>query len=676
MLGALPVSAQNEVPLAAASPGRLEVAGVEIAGLGAFPDLMERLGCERTGQPAEGQILPHVGEDALCREPRRLPLHPGVEYSIERLQLTEREISRGLAERGHPFSLIEFAGELRGDPPVAEVRLVVTPGRSAIFGLARIDAESPVREAEARRWLPFRPGDPFDVHELEHAAERLLAIPVVEQVTVRVTPDPQSDSLVATTFLLGTGRVQGVGLEGAFSSQQCLEGRLSLWNRHLFGGPRTLLLGVGGANLLTRQLRRFPCTGVGEAEFEDPDYLVQAELREPVRPGTWLTLGAEVSRLSAQQAYIRRGFQLRLGLTRELQRGLSAGLNVAPERRDNPVGAPVLCGVYGICDGEPLQNLLRARTHLPLEATLAWLPPRFDGVATPAPDAPLWLVPFARPWRASLRGSLVASPGEPFSEVSYGGGVIEASAARILSPRVELATRTRLGWVFDGGRPVPPQVRFYGGGILGVRGVQPNRLGPKILTIATDSVPLLGCPVAPGACEGIVVTEDLVRVRPTGGNALVEVSAESRVWATRWLQVALFTDLGYLRSGAAPGAPLIDRSEAVITPGLGVMIVSPFGPIRVDVAYNPTPTRTFPLLTRHTAEAEQMFLGNVVFDPFTFDSPTARREFRRRLQFQLSMAPPSEERPLGNCCSTSGYYPGLRGLPASVRGRGRKILSN
>jgi hypothetical protein len=567
-----------------------------------------------------------------------LPLRPGAGYSLPRLQSTLRLITRRFAEAGYPFAAVTVGGQVFEQEGVADLRIEVRPGPQAVFGPVNIQAETPVREAEVLERLAFRPGEPFRVETLEYSAERLARIPVVEQVSVHAVPAPVGDSLLATTFILGTGRTRGMGLEGSFSSSRCLEGRVGMWNRHLFGEPRTLSLSVGGANLLAEPLRRFPCTGAGEGEFADPDYFVRSELREPVAPATWLILDAEFSRLSAPQAFIRRGVQLRAGVMHVFARGLEGVAAIAPERRDNPAGSPIHCGVFGVCDGIGLAELRGFRTHVPLEATITWRTPLIEGIPGATPASPLWMQPAPRRVRASLRSTLVAAGG---GDHTYAGGILEGSTVRILGDRVELAGRIRAGGIAAGDDPLPLQVRLYGGGVLGVRGVEPNRLGPKILTIPRDSVELLGCPPVHLGCDGVAVDPRAVRVRPTGGNALLETSAEVRLAAARWLQLAIFLDFGMLGSGAAVDAPArVAASESILSPGVGALLVTPLGPIRVDFAFDPTPGRLYPLLTTAEDGEGQTFLGQVGFDPFTFDAPSRSREFRRRIQIQLSMGQP------------------------------------
>jgi hypothetical protein len=352
-------------------------------------------------------------------------------------------------------------------------------------------------------------------------------------------------------------------------------------------------------------------------------------------PGSPLIVGGELSRLSAPHAYIREGVQARIGISREFARGLEGLLAVAPERRRHPAGAPLYCGVYGVCDPAGLAELTGHRPHLPLEAMLTWAPARIDGIVGATPASPLWMQPAPRAWRLLLRSSVLAGAGRDFR---YGSGSVEGAAARLLSARLEFAGRARGGLVAGGRDALPLQVRLYGGGLTGVRGVEPNRLGPKILTLTAAEVEALGCRVLPGGCEGVTVDPGQVVVRPTGGTALGELTAEARYWVIRWLQIATFVDYGAMRAGAARDAPIgISPSETILAPGVGMLVLSPLGSVRIDLGYDPSPPRRYPLLTRREGGEERIHLGSAHYDPYTFDDPPGVRELRWRIRFHLSM---------------------------------------
>jgi hypothetical protein len=105
--------------------------------------------------------------------------------------------------------------------------------------------------------------------------------------------------------------------------------------------------------------------------------------------------------------------------------------------------------------------------------------------------------------------------------------------------------------------------------------------------------------------------------RPIGGNAGFEATLELRKLLTpRWGLVA-FLDVGQVWEG-------LSSIEAPIwTPGAGIRFLSPVGPLRFDIGYNPSGATDLPVVVQ-LEDGELLELDSpVLFDPFTFDDPTA-----------------------------------------------------
>ena len=561
-----------------------------------------------------------------------LPLRVGEPYSLAALEASQRVLARAAAEQGYAFARVEVGGELSADTTEARVVLELVPGRPAVFGPTFVRAGAPLRERDVRRRLAYRPGEPFRPAALERTAERLYDLPIVQSARILPRPGPGgADSVVTVDAVVEAGRATAYGLDAVVSGSSCVGGTLNLASRYFLGAPREVSISAGGSNLFARQLRRFPCTGAGEDEFTDPDYFVRAELREPAGTEGRLLLDAAFERQSAARAYVRRGARGRIGYARLLGHGVDALLAFAPERSDNEAAGPFFCGLRGACGGGALATLTGTRTLAPLEAGVGWrsrgpqrLPPG------PRPGAAAGLR-----WSSNARVSLAGAGALTGSDLAFGRMLADASVTRFLGVRADVMVRMRAGALLGGGE-LPPHLRFYGGGPAGVRGVAANLLGARLLVVREEDVDEIGCALVAGACEGLTVDPDRVFVRGAGGDALVEATVEGRVWASRVVQLAAFVDLGAVRSGGVAGSPLGPRTEALVTPGIGIGVVTPVAPVRLDVAYNSSPVRRYPLLARHPAGEGYVPLGSVVYDPFAGEG-WAR--FRRRLQLQFSVMP-------------------------------------
>lgn len=552
-----------------------------------------------------------------------LPVRPGDVYALPRIQAAQRLVARRFGERGHAFVRVD-APPQPVEGGAADVVLEVTPGPVAVFGPTNVTAERPLESDDVRRRLPWRAGQRFSPALLEHAAERLYDLPIVDSVDVRPGAVTWSDSVVETSIAAGTGRAGRYELRGVVGSSRCVGAEGFVTHAHAFGAPRVLTLSASASNLLASEL----CGRDETGEFREPAFTVRAALAQPVGRASWLLLEGALLRETAPGAYVRRGWQARVGAARELARGVDATLAFAPERGDATAASAFLCALHGECGTAAARE--DAYLLAPVEAGLDWAPPNARAALGPPSPGPAWLAPDRPRWVPSLSLAVSAAGAPTGSDYAFARAVLEGSATRLVGTRVQIGARARLGAV-AGDERLPPQLRLFGGGPRGVRGVPANLLGPRML-IARDTVDVL--------CDDTAICAPLGRqdvfVRGVGGDLLMEASVEARLWATRGVQLAAFVDAGAVRARGDAASALGTRTESIITPGVGVLALTPAGPIRVDLAYNPSPARTYPLLARNP-DGSYRLLGTALYDPFTYDDPDAWTEFRRRLQLQLSI---------------------------------------
>jgi outer membrane translocation and assembly module TamA len=593
------------------------------------------------GEPIRLRSLEIVGLERVP-EPMRvppLPLRPGDVYSLPRLEAAQQQLVRPLAELGYAFAEVAATGELSPDGRFADVVLEVVPGPRAVFGPTQVLPEPPVSAAVVQRRLAYQPGERFTPAAMERTTERLHRLSIIQRVHLDVLRADPVDSVVIPVIGIASHNVQGLWFGGGISSTTCLEGALGWGHRYLFGGPRLLTLNVGGGNLFASPLRRFPCTGVGEDEFEAVDYRLGATLREPLGPDTWLLLGGQVSRETAPRAFVERGIAAQLGLLHVFARHVEAGASYLPHRSSNPAGAVLLCGVFDACDEAAIEELTRSRTLAPLELSFGWVPP--EARIAPQPPPPFAGLDPRPPWviTGSLGGAAAGSWSG--SEFRYGRILADAAVRRRLGRPYELAARVAAGALFAADEALPPQTRFYGGGPRGVRAVGGFLLGPQLITLTPEQALELGCDPQIGGCTAVPVDPRVARVRPTGGERIIEANLEGRVWISRFFQLTAFVDYGLVHNGAPAQTPAaMTPSESLLAPGIGVLALSPFGPVRLDLAYNPSAPRRRPLLVSDPLGPGYLPVGDALHDPFAFDQPGRFRETIRRLQFQLSLGQP------------------------------------
>ncbi len=236
----------------------------------------------------------------------------------------------------------------------------------------------------------------------------------------------------------------------------------------------------------------------------------------------------------------------------------------------------------------------------------------------------------------TLEGRLASTAIGSDPNIEFAKGIAELASYHPVGRRSVFAWRVRWGSIR---RPdfiiaqqdiglVPPEERFYGGGASSVRGFRQNELGPLVYVREIDS--LFG---RPG--DQVVVDTADIRPSPTGGNRILLGNVEYRFPMTQSgrLGGVLFVDAGRVR-----GTSDADDPGLRITPGAGVRVFTPLGPLRLDMAYNTYRPETV-LLSRTCAfRPEELTCTDLEaeLDEFTATRTGLLRNFR--VNFSIGQA--------------------------------------
>jgi outer membrane protein insertion porin family len=135
---------------------------------------------------------------------------------------------------------------------------------------------------------------------------------------------------------------------------------------------------------------------------------------------------------------------------------------------------------------------------------------------------------------------------------------------------------------------IPLQERLYAGGPNSVRGFRQNEMGPAIYIPRDFSITTI-----PGddTLQYWRANPDSVgdRTVPTGGDNVIVANAEIRLRSPAYpelVQYALFVDAGQVWNRGRAGTG-VNFADIRVTPGVGLRVFTPVGPLRVDVGYNP-----------------------------------------------------------------------------------------
>jgi outer membrane protein assembly factor BamA len=538
---------------------------------------------------------------------RRLPLQPGEMFDLDEFTLSADNVLRELQNRGHAYAdvLRNYDADTLTDRAVATITAI--PGPVVRVDSIIVTGADELGRRTAIRQLGFRTGDVLHLPTLADAQRNLYNLELVQIASVGLAPDSlqrsPNDSTTATVLVaiaesdehqaearIGYGTVECLRIEGD-------------WRDRSFSGAGRRLSIDGSVSKIGVAGRSKSGLGGNACSAAEPDpveidtiparldYRIAAEFVQPffLRASNQLVANLYAERQS-QPNFARDAIGGRVAVTHRLAPRTTVVGSVDIEK-GSTIAAPVLfCTTFLICTPEDFTratgsrfrntlgvNFLQDHTDHPLDPTRGHV--LRTGVA--------WAAPFLS------------------SDVTFVRWTGEGSVARVVRPSWVLAGSIRLGNFFQSAslNPeradddfLPPEERFYAGGANSVRGFERNRLGPLVYFARRSVVDSLGV-VQPAEIDSIrdlgngvkdttyAVCDDCVDVVPTGGTSVAVVNAELRFPSPvfrRQLRLAAFIDAGSVSTGN-----LWDSQNWRITPGVGLRIITPVGPARVDMAYNP-----------------------------------------------------------------------------------------
>ena len=315
------------------------------------------------------------------------------------------------------------------------------------------------------------------------------------------------------------------------------------------------------------------------------NYYAGATLRRPTLFGThWVpAYSAYTERSGEYQAYLRTTY---LGgeasATRELGRGLPFRGAYTMEYGKTIAQPAILCALFNRCTHGEQDDVQATRRLAVASASLQWI--RSDDPVEPTSGFVLG---------GEIRGSskyFLSDPSVEFLKVTA-----EASWFRQFTRNAVFATRLR-GGAISLAKLLPPQERLYAGGPNSVRGFQQNELGPIVYLILDTTqfvrTPLTDSTVTYVANERAAAT----RRSPGGGNSLLVFQNELRIrdpFFPELLQYVPFVDAGQVWT-REPGTKQLNIQRVEVTPGLGLRVSTPVGPIQLNAGYNPGKPRPGP----------------------------------------------------------------------------------
>jgi outer membrane protein insertion porin family/translocation and assembly module TamA len=472
----------------------------------------------------------------------------------------------------------------------ASATLTVETGHHFRFGSVEVEGTRRVDTSIVRSLLAVEPGQAFSEKQITASQLNLYRSDLfsLAQVSLDTSAFDKTDSLVPIVVKVAEAKRRTVKASAGYASQDCFRVSAGWAMRNFLGSGRILDISARASKIgvastpgfVNWNLENSLCPGVKEDGVVEIgsrklNYNVTVSVRRPafLSPQNSMTLSGFSERRSEYSVYLREDIGAGIALTRE-----------SPVRRDPLTVAytfsygatqatpAAFCSYFSVCTPEvrAAQELRKPLAILSATATI----PRVNNPVDPT-RGQLFTGEVA--WSSSLIGS---SQFQQFTRLA-----IEGRWYRTIVPEVVLAWRARAGRVFgrnnnDQGTVnfVPVEQRFYAGGPNDVRGFPYNQLGPIVYVIPDADTA--------GYATDPNVLDDHAVPFATGGNVQlignVEVRFPAPIWRGR-LRLAAFMDVGGVWQ---TDDPVNSEKRLVATPGMGLRLLTPVGPLRFDVAYS------------------------------------------------------------------------------------------
>ena len=550
----------------------------------------------REGRATRLESLVVTGLDSVAdpgRFTRGLPIRPGQRFDRVSIEAARDTIARRLRNNGYPRASVTNTFGVDSLRLAAFDTIVVQPGPFTRIGGVDVEVlpfagkTQQIPVPVVRRIIGLDSGRVYREEELLNAQRVLYQTEAYQHVSL--LPDTASgpaDSTITIKARLAENTTRAARLGAGYGTLDCfrITGELANYNflhtaRRLDLTARVSKIGIGeplsGLKDVCPQAKNDPFS-------KKLNYYAGATLRQPVFRGLRIlpTITIFSERVSEYNAYLRTtaiGGIASLDWRRFRRTAITLSYSMDLGRTE---AQPALfCAVFNICDREDRQRVQQTQRLAVVSAIIS----RDNSNNVFSPTA-------GSQWRAEARHASPVTLSD--TSLRFSKFVAERSQYWGIPGGAVIAFRVRGGVVF--GRSfsntgfIPPQERLYAGGPTTVRGFSQNELGSAIYIARTYEVVYPIFPFTDTLFQVPSGDRGFRRAVPVGGNSLLVSNLELRLrspFLPDVLQWTVFADAGDVWNRGQLGS--FQNFSLKITPGIQLTALSPVGPVRVVVGYNP-----------------------------------------------------------------------------------------
>lgn len=537
------------------------------------------------GEPIRVTTLEFAGLDTIAdREKllRDLPLSVGDAYSQYRIAETQDTLALRMRNAGYPTAIVEVSADADSVTRTASVTFLTSPGTQAVFGDVHVKGAESVDSSFIAGLIPIRAGSRYSVDALYRSQRALYTSELFSVATVAIDTSrfAPGDTVVPILIEVSEGRTHRARGSVGYATNDCFRVGAGWTARNFLGNGRVLDVSTRVSKIGVGTPFDFGavnniCAGL-EADTVGSrlaNFGIDVTMRRHAFLASNNTLSLTVfsERRSEYAVYLREDVGAEVSLTRETLNRVPVTLGYRISYGQTNANQVSFCQFFNACVADDVAQLRERRVLTTL--TLSAVRQRVNNFLDPTRGSVLTgeATVSSRYLGSSSLQQFVRLSADAAWYRPLGRSIVVAARIKggiIFSPEIVLGSGDALGFV-------PPDQRFYAGGPNDLRGYDRNELGPVVYVVPRDSLTI--------TATDTTYQPTALRVAATGGDRLAIANVEVRFPApflSERFKLAAFVDAGALWSR--------ERTAGLrITPGVGMRIASPLGPVRFDFGYNP-----------------------------------------------------------------------------------------